>query len=126
MNRRSSVGNQLRRDESRLAHQIAAEEGQLSQVGKRGEAMSDDEASQGMADQEVGLGVSVALMGTLDEVHQALHKLDAGTYGICDDCGQPIPADRLKAMPKAALCLACKVQRERGASRNFQTNEVGA
>ncbi|BDZ50972.1 DnaK suppressor protein [Frondihabitans sucicola] len=37
----------------------------------------------------------------------ALARLDAGTYGVCADCGRPIPSARLEARPMAALCLDC-------------------
>jgi len=40
------------------------------------------------------------------QVEQALARLDAGTYGICVDCGQPIPDARLEVRPEAARCVA--------------------
>ncbi len=39
------------------------------------------------------------------QVEQALARLDAGTYGICVDCGQPIPDARLEVRPEAARCV---------------------
>ena len=42
------------------------------------------------------------------EIDVALEKLDLGTYGICERCGQAIPKERLKAIPWAALCVQCK------------------
>jgi RNA polymerase-binding transcription factor DksA len=50
---------------------------------------------------------------TLDEVDCALEKLENGTYGICEECGQPIALERLRALPSAALCVSCKRQEER-------------
>ncbi len=44
----------------------------------------------------------------LAEVQQALARIDHGTYGICSNCGQPIPAKRLEASPWATLCLTCE------------------
>ena len=41
-------------------------------------------------------------------VDLALVKIEAGTYGVCERCGNPIPKARLKALPYAALCVACK------------------
>ena len=49
----------------------------------------------------------------LAKVEHVLHKLDEGTYGLCDDCGQTIDPDRLQALPHANLCLNCKNLRER-------------
>ena len=42
------------------------------------------------------------------EIDRALAKIDAGTYGLCEQCGQPIVRARLEALPYAALCVACK------------------
>ncbi|MFI1991636.1 TraR/DksA family transcriptional regulator [Actinoplanes sp. NPDC020271] len=41
------------------------------------------------------------------EVGDALRRLDAGTYGRCEGCGEPIAAERLAARPLARLCMAC-------------------
>ncbi len=50
----------------------------------------------------------------LAEVEHALHKFDKGTYGFCDNCGQPIAPDRLQALPQANLCVNCKVKDAKG------------
>jgi RNA polymerase-binding protein DksA len=44
----------------------------------------------------------------LREVEAALARMDAGTYGICVRCGNPIAPDRLEALPWASLCIDCK------------------
>lgn len=50
-------------------------------------------------------------------IHNALEKLERGTYGICDDCGQRISEARLKVRPFARYCIDCKSAREeRGGS----------
>jgi RNA polymerase-binding transcription factor DksA len=41
------------------------------------------------------------------EVDDALRRVDAGTYGVCEGCGQPIAEDRLAARPFARRCMAC-------------------
>jgi DnaK suppressor protein len=43
----------------------------------------------------------------LAEVDAALVRLDAGTYGVCESCGEPIPAGRLEARPTARRCVGC-------------------
>jgi RNA polymerase-binding transcription factor DksA len=43
----------------------------------------------------------------LAEVAAALERLDAGTYGACAACGEPVPAARLAARPAAATCVVC-------------------
>lgn len=44
----------------------------------------------------------------LDEVTIALERLEAGTYGICAECGDPINIERLKVMPMAKYCTDCQ------------------
>lgn len=44
---------------------------------------------------------------TLAELRAARERLAGGTYGICEWCGRPIPADRLRARPEARLCVPC-------------------
>lgn len=108
----SEVRNELRQEESRLLRQTATEEHEVVQEQTPGQAVSVDEASEAMVAQEDGLTLETVLEGALDDVRHALHNLDAGTYGICDDCGQPIPAARLEARPQTTLCLPCKTKRE--------------
>ncbi len=43
-------------------------------------------------------------------MEQALCKIESGTYGRCDSCGQPIEPERLKALPEANLCYRCKTR----------------
>jgi DnaK suppressor protein len=54
---------------------------------------------------EVGVGGS--LESSQIRVHRALDKLDAGTYGTCDNCGHPIAPARLRFAPESILCIAC-------------------
>ena len=48
------------------------------------------------------------LRSSLMDVERALRKLDAGTYGVCERCGNLIGADRLEAIPWTRLCITCK------------------
>lgn len=57
-------------------------------------------------------GVEIELRESLDEVDAALARIDAGTYGACVDCGQPIAESRLAAVPSAARCIDCQRARE--------------
>lgn len=44
------------------------------------------------------------------DIITALRKIDDGTYGKCESCGQDIPIERLEAVPAATLCVSCKQQ----------------
>lgn len=45
--------------------------------------------------------------GELEQVNQALRRLDSNEYGVCTSCGKSISEDRLEAVPFAALCIDC-------------------
>jgi len=53
------------------------------------------------------IGVGQSLESTLARIERALSKLDEGTYGTCDVCGQAIAEKRLRAMPDSVMCVAC-------------------
>ena len=53
------------------------------------------------------IGVGESLEVGLERTERALAKLDEGTYGLCDECGEAIPTARLRALPESVLCVAC-------------------
>jgi DnaK suppressor protein len=53
------------------------------------------------------VGQADALAAKLSNVRRALEKIDDGTYGTCDRCGDPIPDERLSARPSSVLCVRC-------------------
>lgn len=52
----------------------------------------------------------------LDEIEQALQRLDRGTYGWCSACGRPIPTRRLEAIPWAERDVECEARTEHARS----------
>lgn len=54
------------------------------------------------------IAVVRALRSNLHDVDLAIAKIDAGSYGSCERCGNPIGAERLEAIPWALLCIDCK------------------
>jgi RNA polymerase-binding protein DksA len=50
----------------------------------------------------------------LQAIDAALQRIENGTYGICQNCGQPIGAERLEALPWTTRCIDCKRREERG------------
>jgi len=59
-------------------------------------------AERGEIDALVG-----SLRDTLSDIDDALAKIDAGAYGVCEQCSEAIGDARLEAMPAARLCIAC-------------------
>ena len=55
---------------------------------------------------------AVVALGALG-LERALERLDEGSYGWCERCGNPIPVERLAAFPSATLCVTCKQLEER-------------
>lgn len=49
----------------------------------------------------------------LAQIDRALARIDDGTYGVCESCGEPIGKMRLMAFPRATLCMTCKQREER-------------
>jgi DnaK suppressor protein len=49
----------------------------------------------------------------LNKIELALRKLDDGTYGVCEECEEPISTKRLEARPEAPLCIQCKEAQEK-------------
>jgi DnaK suppressor protein len=75
----------------------------------------DDEAEAGAKafEREHDLAVTQNAQDLLDQGERALHRIDGGTYGVCESCGKPIGKARLLAFPRATLCVACKQRQER-------------
>jgi len=63
-------------------------------------------------EQEFTLNLIQTEQETLGDIEDALVKIDGGTYGQCETCGKAIAKTRLKALPHARLCMACKREEE--------------
>ena len=50
--------------------------------------------------------------GELTEVRDALDRLERGIFGLCEHCDEPIPLERLRAIPYARLCVGCQTAEE--------------
>ncbi|MFC1864406.1 TraR/DksA family transcriptional regulator [Chloroflexota bacterium] len=80
----------------------AEERREGSPFGKR-----EEEATESF-ELEKRLALEKQTRSHLTDVEHALSKLEKGTYGLCDSCGQPIATERLEALPHASLCVSCK------------------
>lgn len=78
---------------------------------------SDDDAYSGSATYERERTMSLArnARAMVIQIDEALARMDAGTYGLCVSCGQPITPERLDAIPHASDCLDCRRRAERSA-----------
>ena len=63
-------------------------------------------------EQDKDLGLAERASAEIREIDQALERLKAGEYGVCESCEKPIPLERLRALPFATLCAVCKAQQE--------------
>ncbi len=100
-----------RNSSERQARSLRAEAEQLAEEMEPGDTQFDEESGEGgtlNVERERDLALSAQAWAAVDEIDRALAKIDSGTYGICEQCGQPIPKARLKAVPYATLCVACK------------------
>ncbi|MGA7174007.1 MAG: TraR/DksA C4-type zinc finger protein [Candidatus Dormiibacterota bacterium] len=93
---------QLVEEKSSLAV-AAPEPGTQVQYGKR----AGDHVAEA-ADRMARSRTAGELEKLEEEVRAAVAKLEAGTYGRCDDCAKPIPTARLEALPWATRCVACQ------------------
>jgi DnaK suppressor protein len=81
---------------------------------------ADGSESRGAADaaETLDRGIELSLEDNaehlLGAIESALARVEAGTYGMCERCGQAIANERLEALPWATKCIECKRLEERG------------
>lgn len=89
-----------------------ASHGKMSGGAWTGSSESEGEEADptDAADNIEELAVNVPLVGEfqvrIKEITAALDRMEKGTYGVCEVCGEPIPFDRLEANPAASTCIA--------------------
>ena len=66
------------------------------------------------ADQELTFSLLRSDTDALDQIEAAIQRIEDGSYGRCEACGEPIPKTRLDAIPYAAECVRCASLRENG------------
>ncbi len=103
----------LEAEKDSLEEELAAHGRVQSDTGDwQGASMSEGEEADPIdtADNIEELSINVPLVEELEQRHtdvvEALEKLGAGTYGLCEACDEPIHADRLEANPAARTCIA--------------------
>jgi DnaK suppressor protein len=96
---------------TRSANSLRAEAEELAQDREPGDVQFDEESGEGDSmnvERERDLALSAQALASIEEIDRALSKIEQGTYGVCEKCGEEIPRERLKALPHASLCVRCK------------------
>jgi RNA polymerase-binding transcription factor DksA len=93
------------------ATSLRAEADSLALEREPGDVQFDEESGEGgtvTVDRERNLALSGQAILAVEEIDDALARIADKTYGYCERCFQPIPKPRLRALPYARLCVACK------------------
>jgi len=99
----------LRADIERAESDIASRLGDA--VGDAGEDQADVGAKTFEREHELALTHNAREL--LAQNERAIARIEAGTYGTCESCGEAIGKARLQAFPRATLCVTCKQREER-------------
>lgn len=95
----------------RSAVSLKAEADALVESREPGDVQFDEESGEGdtlAVERERDLALSAHARQAVEEIDAALERLDAGTYGVCEVSGKPIPKERLKAIPWATTRVEYK------------------
>jgi DnaK suppressor protein len=120
------TGQQLENHRRRLQEMANQHKSDLSRLRSSALRASGGEASGGISnaplhladlatdnsEQDVAIGLLQNQQETLNAILTALDRMDAGTFGYCENCGAEIPQARLKAMTYASRCVTCEQLRE--------------
>jgi len=96
---------------TRQAEELKAQAEALALEHEPGDVQFDEEGGEGgtvNVDREMDLHLSAQAQAAIEEIDTALTKIAEGNYGLCENCGNPIPKARLEALPHARLCVSCK------------------
>jgi len=89
-------------------------EDELGEVAGRGSDNHLGDMATVTFDRELDEGLEEGAQQTLAQIDRALARIDEGTYGICERCGNPIGEERLRARPWATLCIEDQRRAGRG------------
>ena len=99
---------------AQLEGELEAVEAQLKDHGATPTGDIQSTGHEGFADSAAATAERSELLSLVDQLASrrtdivaALTRIDEGTYGKCERCGQAIPVERLEALPTARLCVSC-------------------
>jgi DnaK suppressor protein len=111
----------------RLKQEQAQVEDELRHLREMMQAEVDVEPDEGDAEifeREKNAALIAVLERRLADIQAAQKSIDAGKYGTCARCGNPIEMERLEVKPDATLCVKCQSEVERLARRNRPARQI--
>ena len=111
-----SVRTELEADLDRLHTELTNSAKDLQDLLRDGvDGAGNDQADVGSKglERDAELSLAANQRELLLQTEKALDRLDSGTYGVCESCGEAIGKMRLMAFPRATLCMTCKQREER-------------
>jgi DnaK suppressor protein len=110
------IREELVEERASLLEQVEDLDAEADVKNWREGGFDDDPADAGSAsfERETAQSLSNHARNLLTQIDDAVRRMDAGTYGRCERCGEAIEAARLEALPYARLCLDCKRRDETG------------
>jgi DnaK suppressor protein len=117
--------DQVNRVRARLEKQLDDTRNDIQEIDDEVRAFgADHEAAEGVDnhlgddsdivyEQERLLTVREELTARRLQIERALKKMDKGTWGICENCGEPIAPERLEALPFVSTCISCQEKQDK-------------
>jgi len=118
-----TLATELRRQRHTLYKEVVDTEVDLQFIAEEREAELEERAQE---ERSARLFSRLDLRGKreIELIDEALQRIDAGTYGQCTECGRPIAAARLRAVPATPFCIACARAREAAAPPREEGEEA--
>jgi RNA polymerase-binding transcription factor DksA len=111
-----SIRAEIAKDLERLRHELSVVETEMNElIADSGEGAGDDQADSGTKtfEREHEMSLVINARDMVLQTERALERIDAKSYGYCEDCGSAIGKARLQVFPRATLCMICKQKEER-------------
>lgn len=111
-----AIRAEIAADLARLRAELASVEAEMDElIADSGEGAGDDQADSGTKtfEREHEMSLVINARDMVLQTERALERIDAKSYGACEECGSPIGKARLQVFPRATLCMICKQKEER-------------
>ncbi len=111
-----SIRADITADLTRLRHELSLLEAEMDDlISDSGEGAGDDQADSGTKtfEREHEMSLVINARDMVLQTERALERIEAKSYGFCEDCGSAIGKARLQVFPRATLCMICKQKEER-------------